>query len=210
MQPKSRQSALPANYLHVSAYGAQFFLQSQQDKNIKAVLQLMLSLNHSVTLTELVGQLKDIIELPLAFILDLHEKGYLTSSNTPMSPVDPIGLSSILDGLSYLSLGRKTALADAQGFQLAQCGFEDIQAEQLCALSVEVLDWQRRRQSALTEITGSADTSLSIVNKKGKATTGFWPIYIGDQTLVLILQGRPRFDHDEFCQLLYLLGNHFL
>ncbi|MCK5881808.1 MAG: hypothetical protein KAG18_08025, partial [Sinobacterium sp.] len=143
----SSERPLADDYLSLSAHGAQFFLQLEQDKAIKSVLQIFISTAYSITLNDLVIQLNATLESPLSFILELYDQGYFLSAKHSSKVPESSDLSSVLESFSYLSLGGKSALADANGFQLAQSGFETDQAEQLCALSAEMLSWQSRRQT---------------------------------------------------------------
>jgi hypothetical protein len=111
--------------------------------------------------------------------------------------------------LGRLSSSGKALLGDEQGFYLAASGFPHEVAEELSALSAELASLHARRSGLLVNNLGLGSSAWSIVGAAGHSQIGFWPLFIGKQRFVLIMEGVPYLNRPEFVELIWMLSNRY-
>lgn len=125
-----------------------------------------------------------------------------TVSEAPLEEVMP----SLLKALSG---SEKALLADEQGFYLASSGFPHEVAEELSALSAELATLHKRRSGLLENNLTLGSSAWSIVNACGHSKIGFWPLFIGKQRFVLVIEGVPSLNRVEFVELVRMLSRRY-
>ncbi len=108
--------------------------------------------------------------------------------------------------LNKLAENGKVLLADDQGFYLASTGFQHEVAEELSGLSAEILTVHKRRSGLLINNLGIASHAWAIVDPMGNSEIGFWPIFVGKQRFVLVIEGVPHFKQTDFVTLAWALN----
>lgn len=108
--------------------------------------------------------------------------------------------------LGKMSEDGKVLLADDQGFYLACSGFPHEVAEELSALSADLMTVHKRRSGLLINNLGIASHAWAVVNAFGCSQIGFWPLFIGGHTFVIAISGIPHFNQDEFVSLIWTLS----
>ncbi len=111
--------------------------------------------------------------------------------------------------LAGISEDGKVLLADEQGFYLACSGFLHEVAEELSALSADLLTVHKRRSGLLINNLGINSHAWAIVNVFGCSQIGFWPLFIGGHTFVIAIAGIPHFNQAEFVSLIWILSTRY-
>lgn len=108
--------------------------------------------------------------------------------------------------LKNVSETEKVLLADEHGFYWARNGFPHEVAEELSALSAEIAAVHKKRSGLLVNNLGIGSHAWAIVDAFGNSQTGFWPIFIGGNRLVIIISGIPHFNQPDFITLIWALS----
>jgi len=112
--------------------------------------------------------------------------------------------------LQALTENGKALLADDQGFYLASQGFPHEAAEELSALSADIASLNTRHHGLLQGNQRLHSSAWAIVDAAGDSQLGFWPLYIGENSFVLILMGVPMFNQNAFRDLVWSLCRRYL
>jgi hypothetical protein len=141
----------------------------------------------------------------LALVKRLQELGWLCGNDKPLEmPQGP--LEEVLPGLlAQVSIEGKALLADDQGFYLSTSGIPHEAAEALSAVSADLGSLYDRHQRLLTNNQGLNQQAWALTDAAGNSQLGFWPLYIGQQRFVLIIQGRPTLNQPAFRDLIWVL-----
>lgn len=108
--------------------------------------------------------------------------------------------------LEPLADSKKIALAESQGFYLGAIGFTHEAAEELAAMSTELINSYDRHKALLNGNLRLKQRGWGIIDSLGNAEIGFWPIFIGNEVFTLIAEGMPQFNQAAFRQLIWALS----
>ncbi len=135
----------------------------------------------------------------------LQELGWMSGlEQARTAPDDP--LEKILPTLlEQLSAEGKALLADNQGFYLAASGIPHEAAESLSAVSADLGSLFERHQRLLANNLGQREQAWALTDAAGNSQLGFWPLHIGWQRFVLVIEGRPSFNQPAFRDLVWIL-----
>ena len=111
--------------------------------------------------------------------------------------------------LPYLSSTGKGLIVDWNGLSLASAGVDDETAATLSALSADLIAVQERHASRLTESLGLATHGWAAVDAYGSSRIGAWPLYVGDERLMLVLLGEPQLNTSRFLAMIWVLINRY-
>ncbi|MEJ2590775.1 MAG: hypothetical protein P8178_05120 [Candidatus Thiodiazotropha sp.] len=115
-------------------------------------------------------------------------------------------LEDVLPGLlEQLSADGKALLADNQGFYLATSGFPHEAAESLSAVSADLSSLYERHRRLLANNLGQREQAWALTDAAGNSQLGFWPLFVGSQRFVLVIEGRPCFNQPAFRDLVWML-----
>ncbi len=196
-------------YLYPTPVGAYYAMAADEmDKSRKFILSL-LQQKHTLELNvENIKHLMDESDEAKALELLHHcyQLGWVQGVEQDIQ--SPQGaLEDILPNLLIqLSESDKVLLADDQGFYLSSTGFQHEVAEELSALSAEISSVHKRRSGLLKNNLGIASHAWSIVDATGNSQIGFWPIFVGKQRFVLVIEGIPHFKQSDFVTLAWALN----
>jgi len=56
---------------------------------------------------------------------------------------------------------------------------------------------------------GLNSSAWSVVDAAGHTKIGFWPLFIGQQRFVLVMEGVPNLNRKEFVDLIWLLSRRY-
>jgi hypothetical protein len=116
-------------------------------------------------------------------------------------------LEDIIPGLlAPLSGAGKALLADAQGFYVSTQGFAHETAEELSALSADIASLHERHRGLLGSNLGLATDAWALIDASGNSQVGFWPLFVGEQRFVLVLEGVPHFNQPALATLVWALN----
>jgi len=151
----------------------------------------------------------DDLETSLALLHKIQQLGWLRPNDGQTSA--PTGsLEEIIPPLlAVLCDTGKSLLADHQGFTLAAHGFTHEAAEELSALSADLIALRVRHGSLLTKNLKLNTQSVGLIDAAGNSQLGFWPLHIGKHCFTLVMRGIPRFNQASFTNLIWLLTNRY-
>ncbi len=115
-------------------------------------------------------------------------------------------LHQLLPSLSSIGQGM---IVDTNGLALASAGINQATADTLAALAADLVGVQERHAERLTEHLGEASHGWAAVDAYGSSRLGVWPLYIGEQRLLLVILGEPRFNQPHFLGLCWLLVSRY-
>jgi len=107
--------------------------------------------------------------------------------------------------LAQLSAEGRALLADTHGFPLAQAGFPHELAEELALFGAEIAILQNKYSSMIRGNLRLASPALGLVDVAGNSQLGAWPLYVGSQQFMLLIEGMPMFDRPAFMQVVWSL-----
>jgi hypothetical protein len=150
-------------------------------------------------------QRKESVEL----VERLQELGWLTGRTNALSAPDGPLEKVLPKMLEHVSVEGKALLADDQGFYLCTSGIAHETAEALSAVSANLGSIYDRHRRLLVNNLGIREQAWTISNAAGNSQLGFWPLYIGAQRFVLVIQGRPTLNQPAFRDLVWVLAMRY-
>ncbi|MFN3884175.1 MAG: hypothetical protein ACK4Q4_05375 [Rhodocyclaceae bacterium] len=202
----------PRVYVNVTPAGAYRAVSGNQDDAARALLGRLLALPATVqlddeTLAELAGDgsKNDLIEL----LYRLQELGWLTGSEKRREAPELNMERDVPRLLGELSSTGKAVLCDAQGFYLANNGFNHEVVEELAALAAATATLLARHAALLNNNLRLATGGLAAVDAAGNSQIGFWPMHLGSQKFVLAIAGCPAFERQAFADLVWWLSRRY-
>jgi hypothetical protein len=111
--------------------------------------------------------------------------------------------------LGRFSLTGKAILIGEGGFQIACAGYPHEAAEELAAMAVDLGGVYRRHEKLLKGNLKQSSEALALVAPDGRSALGFWPIYIGDQTFYICVEGPPQLNQKALFSLVQLLATRY-
>ena len=192
-------------FIKISSSGAYYAtLSDEPDESRALLLQLLLadaSYPYSDELImELTGQDK---ESASQLFKALMERGFVELSTKPIVLINQSIERTLPELLPRLSSDEKVILADDQGFCLGNVGYDEAYAEQLAALSADVISMHQRHKNVLNQELGLMGESWAMVDPLGQSQLGFWVFQFASKRFVLLLEGIPKFNDPAF---IYLVG----
>lgn len=194
-------------HLHPTPAGSYFAVSRPEPTPQRQFLQALLAARSTPSLTAEWLQATTGLagEAALAFLHQVQEAGHVQGLPQAMSvPADATHL--LLPALlSQLSDEGRAVLADEAGLLIAAVGWKHAHCEQLAALCAELAALQRRHAGLRTQL-GLASDGWGLVSAAGYAELTFWPLYIGEVRLHLVLGGQPRFNQQAYTKLVWALA----
>ncbi len=147
----------------------------------------------------------EIIEL----VLHCQKMGWLGGVEQAQK-LPPGNLEEVLPGLlKELSDIGTALLADSQGFYICAQGFSEENAEEISALSADIASMHDRHQQLIQNKLDLHTSAWSMVDAAGNSQIGFWPMFIGDQRFVLVIQGLPQMNQRQLTNLIWVLYHRY-
>jgi hypothetical protein len=204
----SQYSLTEGLYLYPTPAGAYYAVSSIETDKARQFLKNILlqqqtpSLNIEV-LQDLMGHEDQ--QKCLELLYHCQKLGWIQGVNPARSY--PVGaLEDILPQLlSSIAENGKVLLADKEGFYLVSSGFPHEVAEELSALSAEILTVHDRRSGLLLHNMGLSSNAWAVVDVFGNSHVGFWPLFIGKNRFVIAISGIPHFNQPDFVSLVWAL-----
>jgi hypothetical protein len=150
-------------------------------------------------------QRKESIEL----VDRLQELGWLSGRESSLSAPDAPLEKVLPKMLEQVSIEGKALLADDQGFYLCTSGIAHEAAEALSAVSANLGSLYERHQRLIVNNLGIKEQAWTLSNAAGNSQLGFWPLYVGAQRFVLVIQGRPTLNQPAFRDLVWVLAMRY-
>jgi len=105
--------------------------------------------------------------------------------------------------------GRVVLSESRQGLFLDSAGLSRDHAERLAVIGSTLYVALHRDPLLCEGQLGVASSAIGIVDPIAQADVGFWPLHIGRYVFMLAVFGIPRFDTDDFRQLVWLLQQRY-
>ena len=111
--------------------------------------------------------------------------------------------------LAALSDTKKALLAESSGLYLGTSGFPHEAAEELAAVSASLSEVSKKHSGLLQGNLRFKQHAWGLIDAAGNSEVGFWPLYIGDNQLTLIIHGLPQFNSPEYKRLIWALVRRY-
>ncbi len=152
---------------------------------------------------------EDDLDAFLAMLRRIQSMRWVQALDEPMQVLDE-PLEDILPGLlSGLAENGKALLADQQGFYLGTSGFPHETAEELAALSADLMNLQQRHRGLLQGNLNLGSQAWGVVDAGGHTRLGIWPLHVGKHCFALVMTGTPHFNHPSFVHLVWTLMTRY-
>ncbi len=156
-------------------------------------------------LEQLGGSLED----SLAILRRIQPLRWVQGLEAPLAVSDKPLENILPELLSHLAEDGEVLLADQQGFYLASSGFPHETAEELAALSADLLSLQARHAGLLSGNLNLGSQAWGVIDAAGNSRLGIWPLHIGRNRFALVMTGIPHFNHPDFVHLVWILMTRY-
>jgi hypothetical protein len=194
-------------YLEPTPAGAYYAVSSAHDEPARRILIGIMS-DSSLPLSDIsrISHWSGESEADtMALVKRLQEMSLLSGTKNQLTVPDG-SLEVVLPNmLAKVSIENKALLADDQGFYLSTSNFPHEAAEALSAVSADLGSLYDRHRLLLKNNLSLDVQAWALSDAAGNSQLGFWPIYIGKQRFVLIIQGRPTLNQPSFRDLIWVL-----
>lgn len=141
----------------------------------------------------------------LTLLYRLQYMEFLFGSTQPQQMIEESPETILPSLLEQLSDTGRALLAEESGLYYAAAGFLHESAEELAALASDVLTLSKRHELLLKKNLGISENAWSICDPTGQSELGFFPLYIGQHTFLLVIGGHPKLQQNEFVSLVKVL-----
>jgi|GEM_PF-75453 len=136
-----------------------------------------------------------------------QQLGYVQGVVSPQKINIEGRLDEVLDQyMVNLSSTKQAVLADENGLYICSVGYPHEVAEELAAMSVDLIALYKRHQVLINNNLKIASESLALVDAQGRSQLKFIPLHIGEHCFALVLGGIPHLQSDSFTNLVKLLA----
>lgn len=200
-------------YISVTPYGAFYASADDRSDPFREALFGLLNCPSSPALTESAARAwcasAGTEQTALDTLYRLQSHAMAQGTDTPQSP--PVGsVENVLPALlPHLSARGQALLADTNGFQLGSSGFKHESAEELAAMSADVLALSDRHAGLLRGNLGIDVNGWALVDASGASRIAMYPLHIAGQRFALIVGGRPQLHDPHFAQLVWCLTQRY-
>ncbi len=144
-------------------------------------------------------------EEALELLYHLHQRRWVVGDTSQqLAPTGPLpDITTSL--LAPLSAVGHALLADEQGIYIATAGFHHETAEELAALSGDLLNLHRRHGGLIHHNLGLSHRGWSLSDASGHSQLGVWPLAIDQLLFTLVIKGMPCLNQAAFRDLVWTL-----
>ncbi len=198
-------------YLMPSPAGAYYCITTKADNAARKLLRQFLQQQAAplVTVELIETWFSPEQALGLQTLNYLQDLGWLQT----MLVAEQVGQGSLEtllpDLLQPLSSETNALLTDSQGFCLSSVGFTHESAEEISALSADLVTLHGRHEGLLNNNLKLPSANWGLLDAAGHSQLGFWPLYIGKELFSLAIGGAPCLHHQAFMRLVWLLHSRY-
>ncbi|GAB4358947.1 MAG: hypothetical protein Kow0060_13230 [Methylohalobius crimeensis] len=199
-------------FLWPTPAGAYYAVSEAENTSPRRFLCNLLGSTETPRLTQdFLEQIKEgeSLDQTLSLLRRIQSLRWLQGLNAPLSVLDQPLEDILPELLAELTEKGKSLLADPQGFYLASNGFPHETAEELAALSADVLSLQDRHKGLLLNNLNLASQAWGVVDASGCSRLGIWPLQVGKHRFALLMTGIPHFNHPNFVHLVWTLMTRY-
>lgn len=192
-------------FIKITSSGAYYATLDDEPDPSRALLLQFLMADASFPysdklLVELTGESGQVAK---RLFVSLLERGFIELVPKPLVLINQTIERTLPDLLPRLSSKEKAILADEQGLCLGNVGYDEVQAEEIAALSGDILSLHQRHKKLLNQDLHFMGESWGMVDPLGQSQLGFWVFQFSQKRFVLALEGIPKFNDEAF---IYLVG----
>jgi hypothetical protein len=199
-------------FLKPTPAGAYYAIAEAVDTPPRRLLRNLLGCSQTPEMTEeflpVLSESKS-LDQSLTLLHRLHSLRWVQGLNTPLVMSDEPLEDILPELLSELTENGKTLLADSEGFYLASAGFPHETAEELAALSADMMKLQDRHANLLLNNLHIGSESWGVLDATGNSRLGIWPLHVGKHRFALVMTGIPHFNHPHFVRLVWTLTTRY-
>ncbi len=204
------QAKLKAQFLFPTPAGAYYAVAEGVDTPPRKWLSNLLRCSKTPKLTrETLEHLGENFDQSMALLRRIHSLGWVLGLDTQLAVPDRPLEEILPQMLAHLTEEGAALLADSQGFYLASSGFPHETAEELAALSAELLSLQDRYAGLVLNNLNLGTQAWGLIDAAGNSRLGIWPLYIGKHRFVLVMTGIPHFNYPDFVHLVWTLMTRY-
>ncbi len=195
-------------YLGITPAGSYYAVQDNTDEAGRRFLRRLLQNPETLLLnTQIASEYSGLDEgSSLEFIHWLQNAGLVYGTET-IEEAPQERLEDILPNLLRpIADSQKVVIAESQGLYLGAAGFTHEAAEELAAMSTELIKTYDRHKPLLSGNLRLKQRGWGLIDGTGSSEIGFWPLFIGDEVFTLIAEGMPQFNQPAFRQLIWALS----
>jgi len=195
-------------HLNVTPAGSYYAVQGNTHEAGRTFLRRLLQNPQSIQLNaKIASEYSGLDEnSSLEFIHWMQNAGMVYGTET-LEEAPQERLEDILPNLlEPIADSGKVVIAESQGFYLGAAGFTHEAAEELAAMSTELIKTYHRHKLLLSGNLRLKQRAWGIIDGTGSSEIGFWPLFIGDEVFTLIAEGMPQFNQAAFRQLIWGLS----
>ncbi len=199
-------------YLYSTPAGAFYLAQDNAENWRKEVLQKLFLNKSSIELTS--ENLSSLFETndkeDLALKIEKCKKQHLIQVVDTKIEIPSGDFEHNLNNIIRVFSHNETALlSDSLGLCIANYGFPIEMLEEISVLSADIAIMHKRRALNINKKLGLNSQAWSIVDPSGNSNLGFWPINIGKEVFVLVIEGAPFFNQPAMVTLVWMLYLRF-
>ncbi len=199
-------------YPKVTPAGAYYAVSGYQPNPSRTLLYSILRLETpkavtQETLTEWAGT--DNYNTALSLLYRLQRLEFLYGEESPTLVAQTDLETRLPEMLGKLSDTGKALLADDNGLYFATAGFHHESAEEVAALAGEVARLSEQHALLIKNNLNINQNSWAICDPSGRSEMAFFPLYFGDNKLILVIGGNPQLQNDNFVELVQVLYRRY-
>ncbi len=198
-------------YINVTPHGAYAAVKDTGSDISKEILIKLMQQDETPRLNK--ETLSDICSIDEDDALDLIHKMQtvgLLSGQKEIETIPDTNLEKMLpETLAALTDSKKALLAESSGLYIGVSGFPHEAAEELAAIGANLAEVYHRHKGLLQGNLRFKQHAWGLIDAAGNNEVGFWPLYIGDTQLTLIIHGMPQFNTPEFKRLIWALVKRY-
>lgn len=207
---KDSYKLVDSPFVSPSPAGAYFCASDNKDIPARRLLQLLMKKKSTSTVTLMMVELMATVGVNrkelFSLLYRMQTLGWLEGSEKKRK-VPEGELEDMLPRLLMeLSESGQALLADEQGSHVSSQGFTLKVADELSALSADILSVYESHKSLLRKDLSLNTAAWSMIDSAGNGQICFWPLWIGKHRFVLVIKGEALLNQAALIQLIWLLS----
>lgn len=198
-------------FLYPTPAGAHFATSTPDDDGARRFLRRLLRepVTPRATAAEVAVRAGLTEDQALPFLHRMQESGLVQGLGSQLS-APPESLERLLPQmLAQLCDTGRALLAESRGLTIASAGFAHEVVEEVAVLAGELAALRNRHLPLVHNNLRVRATGWALVDAEGLGELGFWPLHIGREVFVLVVNGVPRFNQAAYTTLIWALSTRY-
>ena len=199
-------------YPKVTAAGAYYAISGTQQNPSRTLLHGILKATDPEPVSEaslLKWSGSDNYESAINLLYRLQRLEFLYGEETPTVIAQDNLENRLPELLAQLSDTSKALIADDNGLYYACAGFHHESAEEIAALAGEVARLSEQHALLIKNHLNINQNSWAVCDPAGRSELAFFPMYLGENKLILVIGGTPQLQNDNFVELVQVLYRRY-